>query len=59
MRVTGEVGQPLAPLGRPMATVGAEKLQAMVALGIASSRIKDFYDLWFQVQTHVLVLARG
>ncbi len=24
----------------------AEKFQAMVALGIANSRIKDFYDVW-------------
>jgi hypothetical protein len=27
-------------------TVVAEKFQAMVALGIANSRMKDFYDLW-------------
>jgi predicted nucleotidyltransferase component of viral defense system len=27
-------------------TVIAEKFQAMVALGIANSRMKDFYDLW-------------
>jgi predicted nucleotidyltransferase component of viral defense system len=32
-------------------TVVAEKFQAMVALGIANSRMKDFYDLW--------VLANG
>ena len=32
-------------------TVIAEKFQAMVALGMANSRMKDFYDLW--------VLARG
>lgn len=25
----------------------AEKLQAMVALGRANSRMKDFYDVWF------------
>jgi Nucleotidyl transferase AbiEii toxin, Type IV TA system len=31
----------------PMPTVVAEKFQAMVALGIANSRMKDFYDLWF------------
>ena len=24
----------------------AEKFQAMVMLGIANSRMKDFYDLW-------------
>ncbi|MCB9737701.1 MAG: nucleotidyl transferase AbiEii/AbiGii toxin family protein [Deltaproteobacteria bacterium] len=27
-------------------TVVAEKLQAMVALGIVNSRMKDFYDIW-------------
>ncbi|MFW5798421.1 MAG: nucleotidyl transferase AbiEii/AbiGii toxin family protein, partial [Planctomycetota bacterium] len=27
-------------------TVISEKFQAMVALGIANSRMKDFYDLW-------------
>jgi nucleotidyltransferase AbiEii toxin of type IV toxin-antitoxin system len=27
-------------------TVVAEKFQAMVDLGIANSRMKDFYDLW-------------
>lgn len=27
-------------------TVIAEKFQAMVALGLANSRMKDFYDLW-------------
>ena len=30
----------------PVYTVIAEKFQAMVMLGIANSRIKDFYDLW-------------
>ena len=30
----------------PPETVIAEKLQAMVALGIQNSRMKDFYDLW-------------
>ena len=28
------------------ATVIAEKFHAVVALGIANSRMKDFYDLW-------------
>lgn len=32
-------------------TVVAEKFQTVVALGVANSRMKDFYDLW--------VLARG
>lgn len=30
----------------PVYTVIAEKFQAMVALGVANSRIKDFYDIW-------------
>lgn len=30
----------------PRETVVAEKFQAMVKLGIANSRMKDFYDLW-------------
>lgn len=30
----------------PHYTVIAEKLEAMVSLGIANSRMKDFYDLW-------------
>lgn len=30
----------------PPATVVAEKFQAMVALGVANSRMKDYYDLW-------------
>jgi predicted nucleotidyltransferase component of viral defense system len=42
-----------APILRayPRETAVAEKFQAMVALGIANSRMKDFYDLW--------VLAKG
>ena len=32
--------------GYPPETVIAEKFQAMVALGIANSRMKDFFDLW-------------
>ena len=35
----------------PRQAVVAEKFQAMVALGIANSRMKDFFDVW--------VLARG
>jgi hypothetical protein len=31
----------------PRESVIAEKFQAMVILGIANSRMKDFYDLWF------------
>jgi len=30
----------------PKETVVAEKYEAMVSLGIANSRMKDFYDLW-------------
>lgn len=30
----------------PLETVVAEKFQAMVALGIKNSRMKDFYDVW-------------
>src|SRR5258708_4940425 len=32
-------------------TVIAEKFQAMVALGLANSRLKDFYDIWILAQT--------
>ena len=31
----------------PVYTVIAEKFQAMVFLGLANSRMKDFYDVWF------------
>ena len=31
----------------PVYTVIAEKFQAMIFLGLANSRIKDFYDIWF------------
>jgi len=31
----------------PVGTVVAEKFNAMVTLGIANSRLKDYYDLWF------------
>lgn len=34
----------------PRETVVAEKLQAMVQLGIANSRMKDFFDLWILSQ---------
>lgn len=37
--------------GYPRETVVAEKLQAMVVLGIANSRMKDFYDLWVLART--------
>lgn len=35
----------------PVTTVVAEKFQALVLLGIANSRLKDFYDLWLIAQT--------
>ncbi len=49
-------------LAYPPETVVAEKLQAMVALGLLNSRMKDFYDLWimagaFSFQGTVLVQA--
>jgi hypothetical protein len=34
-------------LAYPRETVIAEKFQSMVELGIANSRMKDFFDLWF------------
>jgi hypothetical protein len=33
-------------LAYPIESAIAEKLQAMVALGAANSRMKDFYDVW-------------
>jgi hypothetical protein len=35
----------------PAETLVAEKFQAMVALGIATSRMKDYYDLWWLART--------
>ncbi len=35
----------------PRETVVAEKLEALVKLGMANSRIKDFYDLYVMAQT--------
>lgn len=42
-----------APLLRayPRETVVAEKFQAMVHLGMANSRMKDFYDIWTLAKT--------
>jgi hypothetical protein len=39
-------------------TVIAEKLHAMCDLGIANSRMKDFYDLWFLSSTFAFESAR-
>ncbi len=36
----------------PYETVIAEKFQAMVALGRANSRMKDFYDIWILARSH-------
>jgi len=46
----------------PPETVVAEKFEALVSIGIANSRMKDFYDLWmiaqtFQFQHHLLSTA--
>lgn len=35
----------------PKETVVAEKLHAMVHLGMSNSRMKDFFDLWFLAQS--------
>jgi hypothetical protein len=32
-------------------TVIAEKFQALVTLGLANTRLKDFYDIWMLAQT--------
>ena len=36
----------------PPETVIAEKFQAMVALGLANTRLKDFYDIWILAKPH-------
>ena len=38
----------------PVYTVVAEKLEAMVKLGIGNTRMKDFYDVWILVQRFTL-----
>ena len=38
-------------LAYPMNTVVAEKLEAIVSLGMVNSRMKDFYDIWFPART--------
>jgi predicted nucleotidyltransferase component of viral defense system len=38
-------------LAYPPETVVAEKLEALVSLGIANTRMKDFYDLWHLSRT--------
>ena len=34
----------------PVYTVVADKFEAMVKLGIANTRMKDFHDIWFLAQ---------
>jgi Nucleotidyl transferase AbiEii toxin, Type IV TA system len=47
------LGQPAPNLrAYPPETVIAEKFQAMVALGLANTRLKDFYDIWILAQTY-------
>jgi hypothetical protein len=49
------LGAPAARLrAYPVATVIAEKFEALVSLGIANSRLKDFYDLWLIAETFEL-----
>jgi Nucleotidyl transferase AbiEii toxin, Type IV TA system len=36
----------------PPETVIAEKFQAIVALGLANTRLKDFYDIWILARTY-------
>jgi hypothetical protein len=38
----------------PVETVVAEKLEALVMLGMVNTRLKDFYDLWFISRTFEL-----
>jgi len=46
------LGHPTPRLkGYPRETVIAEKFQAMVHLGMANTRMRDFYDLWVLAQT--------
>ena len=42
----------------PPETVIAEKFHAMVALGRANSRMKDYYDVWMLMSTFALDLER-
>ena len=57
------LGMPTAKLkAYPPETVVAEKLEALVSLGVANSRMKDFFDLWaisrtFAFEGTVLVQA--
>src|SRR3546814_12379158 len=47
IRYPSMLDQPMAELrAYPPETVVAEKFQAMVALDMINTRLKDFYDLW-------------
>lgn len=48
---------PASVLMYPPETVVAEKLQAMIHLGEANTRIKDFYDIWVTTRTFPFDLA--
>lgn len=53
VEIPSMIGMPKAALNSyPPETVVAEKFQAMVALGITNSRLKDFYDIWTMAQAH-------
>jgi predicted nucleotidyltransferase component of viral defense system len=57
------LGQPAPVLSvYPKETVVAEKYEAMASLGIANSRMKDYYDLWVlarEFEFEGLMLARA
>jgi hypothetical protein len=42
----------------PPEVVIAEKLQAMVHLGVANSRMKDFFDIWMLSQVQTFAMSR-
>jgi Nucleotidyl transferase AbiEii toxin, Type IV TA system len=48
-----------APMVRayPPEAVVAEKFHAMVLLGIANSRMKDFYDVWMLASSHTFEMG--
>jgi hypothetical protein len=47
-------GPPPMLQGYPLATVIAEKLETLTQLGLATSRMKDLYDLWHILRTFEL-----
>jgi Nucleotidyl transferase AbiEii toxin, Type IV TA system len=42
----------------PPEVVIAEKLQAMVHLGVANSRMKDFFDIWILSREQTFMMSR-